>query len=80
MHTTGHYGVGNSFALKLAHITGATADPTVGTIDRDAHGNPTGVLKEDSAMEPVTRLIPLTTPSRCVKASSISKRFYKVKA
>ena len=61
MHTTGHYGVANSFALKLAHITGATADPTAGTIDRDASGNPTGVLKEDSAMEPVTRLIPPTT-------------------
>ena len=64
MHTTGHYGVANSFALKLAHITGATADPTAGTIDRDASGNPTGVLKEDSAMEPVTRLIPPTTPEQ----------------
>lgn len=61
MHTTGHYGVANSLALRLAHITGATADPTAGTIDRDARGNPTGVLKEDSAMEPVTRLIPPTT-------------------
>jgi len=60
-HTTGHYGVANSFALKLAHITGATADPIAGTIDRDARGNPTGVLKEQSAMEPVTRLIPPTT-------------------
>jgi predicted amidohydrolase YtcJ len=64
MHTTGHYGVANSFALKLAHITGATAEPTAGTIDRDASGNPTGVLKEDSAMEPVTRLIPPTTPEQ----------------
>jgi predicted amidohydrolase YtcJ len=64
MHTTGHYGVANSFALKLAHITGETADPTTGTIDRDARGNPTGVLKEDSAMELVTRLIPPTTPEQ----------------
>lgn len=64
MHTTGHYGVANSLALRLAHITGATADPTAGTIDRDARGNPTGVLKEDSAMEPVTRLIPPTTPEQ----------------
>jgi predicted amidohydrolase YtcJ len=61
MHTTGHYGVANSLALKLAHITAGTADPTAGTIDRDPHGNPTGVLKEDSAMEPVTSLIPPTT-------------------
>ncbi|MBA0084623.1 MAG: amidohydrolase [Acidobacteria bacterium Pan2503] len=64
VHTTGHYGVANSFALKLAHITGATGDPTAGTIDRDARGNPTGVLKEDSAMEPVTGLIPPTTPEQ----------------
>lgn len=64
MHTTGHYGVANSLALRLAHITGATADPTAGTIDRDARGNLTGVLKEDSAMEPVTRLIPPTTPEQ----------------
>ena len=61
VHTTGHYGVANSVALKLAHITGATADPPAGTIDRDPHGNPTGVLKEESAMDPVTNLIPPTT-------------------
>jgi predicted amidohydrolase YtcJ len=63
-HTTGHYGVANSLALKLAHITAATTDPSAGTIDRDSHGNPTGVLKEESAMEPVTRLIPPATPEQ----------------
>jgi len=57
-HTTGHYGVANSYALHLAKITAATANPTAGTIDRDANGNPTGVLKEDPAMELVTKLIP----------------------
>ena len=62
-HTTGHYGVANSLALKLAHITATTVDPAAGTIDRDGHGIPTGVLKE-SAMEPVTRLIPPTTPEQ----------------
>jgi len=61
IHTTGHYGVANSVALKLAHVTAGTADPTAGTIDRDPRGNPTGVLKEESAMEPVTRLIPPIT-------------------
>ena len=64
MHTTGHYGVANSLALKLAHITAATKDPTAGTIDRDANGNPTGVLKEESAMAPVVSLIPDTTPEQ----------------
>jgi len=61
VHTTGHYGVANSVALKMAHIGSATADPVAGTIDRDAHGNPTGVLKEESAMEPVAGLIPPIT-------------------
>jgi predicted amidohydrolase YtcJ len=64
MHTTGHYGVANSLALKLAHITAATPDPKAGTIDRDAKGAPTGVLKEESAMAPVYRLIPPTTPEQ----------------
>jgi predicted amidohydrolase YtcJ len=66
-HTTGHYGVANSVALKLAHITSATADPNAGTIDRDPHGNPTGVLKEASAMEKVTGLIPPVTPEQMRK-------------
>ncbi|HET7208487.1 MAG TPA: amidohydrolase [Terriglobales bacterium] len=64
LQTTGHYGVANSLALKLAHITRATPDPVAGTIDRDRDGNPTGVLKEDAAMTPVTRLIPPTTPEQ----------------
>jgi predicted amidohydrolase YtcJ len=67
VHTTGHYGVANSFALKLAHITAATRDPTAGTIDRDPRGNPTGVLKEAS-MDRVTRLIPPTTPEQMRQA------------
>ena len=61
VHTTGHYGVANSRALKLAHITADTADPAAGTIDRDSNGNPTGVLKEESAMKPVTSIIPPMT-------------------
>jgi predicted amidohydrolase YtcJ len=57
-HTTGHYGVANTVALKLAGITRETKDPPAGTIDRDAAGQPTGVLKESSATSLVTRLIP----------------------
>jgi predicted amidohydrolase YtcJ len=63
-HTTGHYGVGNSVALKMAHITSETADPAAGTIDRDASGALTGVLKEDSAMKLVRSLIPAVTPEQ----------------
>jgi len=60
-HTTGHYGVANSLALKMANISAATADPPAGTIDRDALRNPTGVLKESSAMDPVRNLVPPVT-------------------
>ena len=45
-HTTGHYGVANSLALKLSGVTKDTKDPPGGTIDRDKDGNPTGVMKE----------------------------------
>jgi predicted amidohydrolase YtcJ len=61
MHTTGHYGVANSLAMKRAGITAATRDPPAGTIDRDVQGKPTGVFKEDAAMTLITRLIPETT-------------------
>ena len=56
-HTTGHYGVANSYALKLAEIRKDTKDPPAGTIDRDAQGNPTGVMKE-AAQGMITRLVP----------------------
>jgi len=56
-NTTGHYGVASSYALKMAEIRKDTKDPPAGTIDRDAQGNPTGVLKE-SAMDLVRRLVP----------------------
>lgn len=58
--TTGHYGVANSYALKMAEVRKDTKDPPAGTIDRDALGNPTGVLKE-SAQGLVTTLVPPLT-------------------
>ena len=45
-HTTGHYGVANTLAMKLSNVTKDTPDPPGGTIDRDKDGNPTGVMKE----------------------------------
>jgi len=59
-HTTGHYGVANTAAMKLANLTPETKNPPAGTIDRDGEGRPTGVLKE-SATGIVTRLIPRYT-------------------
>lgn len=56
-HTTGHYGVANSYALRMAEVRKDTKDPPSGTIDRDAQGRPTGVLKE-AAQALVRRLVP----------------------
>jgi predicted amidohydrolase YtcJ len=61
--TTGHYGVANSAALRLAKISAGTPDPQAGTIDRDAGGAPTGVLKE-SAQDLVGDLIAPPTPEQ----------------
>jgi len=62
-NTTGHYGVANSAMLKLANITRDTKDPANGTIDRNADGTPTGVLKE-SAAGLVRRYIPPRTQAQ----------------
>ena len=59
-HTTGHYGVANSAALRLANIHRNTLDPPEGIIERDPAGNPTGVLKE-SAMDLMYALLPPST-------------------
>lgn len=47
----------NSKALELAGITANTPDPDGGTIDRDVHGEPTGVLRE-TAMSAVYNVVP----------------------
>lgn len=41
-----HIGAANSAALRLAGVTRATPDPADGLFDRDAHGEPTGVVRE----------------------------------
>lgn len=57
----GHAAVANSLALRLAGITAATPDPDGGKIERDASGEPNGVLMEPPAFEPVARLVPPMT-------------------
>ena len=60
MHTTGHYLVANSLALKMAEINDNTPEPAGGTIVRDPEtGRPTGVLKEPPAMDMVRTLVPV---------------------
>jgi predicted amidohydrolase YtcJ len=42
----GHSSVGNSKALQIAGITGKTPDPESGLIERDASGEPNGIIRE----------------------------------
>jgi hypothetical protein len=60
-HVSGHLGVVNSAALKLANITRDTPDPQGGVVERDASGEPTGILK-DTATGLVTALLPKDPP------------------
>lgn len=54
----GHNALVNSRGLELAGITASTPDPKGGVIVRDAAGEPTGYLKEDTAIALVSKKIP----------------------
>jgi hypothetical protein len=54
----GHMSVANSAALAAANITATTPDPAGAKIDRDASGNPTGILREAGAFTLVAAKIP----------------------
>ena len=56
----GHLAVANTRALQLASITIASKDAEGGQIDRDANGQPTGVLR-DTAGGAVRAVIPAPT-------------------
>ncbi|HUI50269.1 MAG TPA: amidohydrolase family protein [Terriglobales bacterium] len=62
----GHMGLANSVALKLAGITAQMPDPPGGTIVRDAHGNPTGALK-DAAQGLMEKVIPPLTHDQRIR-------------
>lgn len=57
----GHQALANARALALANVTRTTKDPANGRIERDAEGEPTGLLKE-AAAGLVRRLVPSPTP------------------
>ncbi|MGW2520386.1 amidohydrolase [Streptomyces sp. NPDC001617] len=57
----------NSRALEQAGIDATTPDPADGRIERDADGNPTGMLQE-GAVNLVGRLVPQPTPEQQLTA------------
>jgi predicted amidohydrolase YtcJ len=67
----GHMALANSYTMNLAGITKETADPSGGTIVRDAKtGEPTGVLK-DEAMSLVYRHIPDPSEAEMLEAARL---------
>lgn len=67
-HVTGHLDAVNTAALKLAGITRDTRDPPGGLIERDANGEPTGVMK-DTAMRMVESHEPPDPPDLSARAA-----------
>jgi predicted amidohydrolase YtcJ len=57
----------NSAALRASGIDSATRDPAGGVIERDAHGDPTGVLFEN-AQDLVRHTLPAPTPAELADA------------
>ncbi len=71
-HVSGHVAVANSLALKLAGITRDTPNPSGGEIERDASGEPTGMLKEGPAMSLVKSKIPPLSHERRRRAIEVA--------
>jgi predicted amidohydrolase YtcJ len=63
-HVSGHVAVANSLALQLAGVNKTTPNPAGGEVERNAAGDLTGMLKEDTAMALVEKKIPPPTPSQ----------------
>ena len=63
-HSSGHVSAVNSYALEIAGISSRTPDPAGGGFERDANGEPTGVVWEN-AIQLVSRAgPPLPEPTR----------------
>ena len=67
----GHIAIANSAALTAAGITGKTTAPQGGAIDRDASGEPTGIVRE-SAQGLVYKVIPPPTPAERRKGDELA--------
>ncbi|WP_174240930.1 amidohydrolase [Granulicella sp. S190] len=68
----GHMALANSAALAGANITADTPDPGGAKIDRDASGNPTGILRETAATNLVFNKIPPSTLEQRRKALNVA--------
>jgi predicted amidohydrolase YtcJ len=67
----GHIAVADSAALAAAGITRDTPDPQGGKIDRDAQGNPTGIIRE-TAQTLINKHIPPPSPDQRRKGDMLA--------
>ena len=67
----GHAALVNMLALQKANITKATKDPSGGSIERDAQGNPSGVFV-DNAQGLAERAIPAPTRAQVKNAIKLA--------
>ncbi len=70
----GHMALANSLALEAASITAAAEEVAGGAIEKDASGEPTGVLK-DNAMGLVDRVVPPPGEELSLRALDAAMRF-----
>ena len=63
----GHAGLANAMAMQKAGVTKDTRDPSGGSVERDAQGNPAGVFV-DNAQGLVGRAIPASTRAQTKEA------------
>ena len=68
--TSGHASWVNTRALTIAGITAATPDPSGGKIERDAQGEPTGVLFDSAGALVRSKIPPDTLEQRIAKAKA----------
>ena len=67
--TDGHIVIANSAALLAAGISSATPDPAGGKIDRDTQGTPTGIVREDPAVQLIYAHVP--PPSTALRRKAL---------
>ena len=66
MRTDGHMAIVNSKVLALAGITKDTPNPEGGVIEKDATGEPTGIIK-DKALSLINKILPSVTDEKNAK-------------
>jgi predicted amidohydrolase YtcJ len=70
----GHSAIASSAALELAGISCETTDPQGGVIERDASGQPTGILKE-SAIDLLMQHMPTDSEAQLQKNLETSQKY-----